>query len=202
MQGDVFEGVRLAGFQELSLAIVISHPCSMRTTHGRLKERLLMARVQEGRPVPIPWHGHFGIMPLPELMENERPYYADFEELGTVASDDLRVTRRIAVLDDLGCSLLQQRFTNSVARYVVEAAAFFEQSAPQLAEAEILEDWLEAALPAMSDHQEWRDRYNDEVRECDAYLNEHREGLKRPEQRAAVRRAAQAEIKRRWGEKS
>jgi len=47
--GDVFESVPIAGVQDAGMAVVVAHPCSMRTG-AELKPRILMAAVDEHAP--------------------------------------------------------------------------------------------------------------------------------------------------------
>lgn len=71
MTGDVFTSIAVPGLDSTGLAIVLTHPCSMRADGVRLAPRLLMARVAPTSPIPLPdWrNGHFKVMPLPELLQ-------------------------------------------------------------------------------------------------------------------------------------
>ncbi len=200
MQGDVFEDVIIPGLNEgPGLAMVITHPCSMRRgPHLRL--RLLMGRVAaRDQPIKLPWRGNFGLMPLPALFVNQPPgtWALSFEDVGSVSAAALDVDRRVACLDDLGISLLNQRHAHYFTRYAVETAALYEQSANVLAEAELLEDWLAAAIDEES--KDWHERAAAETVKFDSFIAPLRDGLKEPARRASIRRAVADEISRRFG---
>ena len=199
MQGDVFDGVAIPGVDgDPGLAMVMTHACSMRQG-AQLRARLLMGRVAEReQPIPLPWNGNFAVLPLPGLRPEvaDRHWVLAFDELGTVATAQLGLASRIACLDDLGIALLNQRHAHYFTRYAVETAVLHEQSANVLAEAELLEDWIDAAVP--EDADSWDARIQAESAEFDAFLGPHRESLKEPARRAAVRRLVNEELRRRF----
>lgn len=199
MQGDVFDGIAIPGLDDgQGLAMVLTHACSLRQG-PQLRPRLLMGRVTS-RPqaVPLPWKGHFSVLPLPELRAGvpDQHHVLAFDELGTVATSELDINARVACLDDFGIALLNQRHAHYFTRYAVEAAVLHEQSANVLAEAELLESWIDAAVP--DDAEDWAARVQAEAAEFDSFLGPHREGLKEPARRAAVRRLVSGEIRRRF----
>ena len=200
MQGDVFEDVTIPGLEdEPGLAMVLTHPCSMRAG-PTLRHRLLVGRVEpQSEPIPLPWRGRFGIMPLPALRQDQphASWALKFEEIGMVASTSLDTQRRIACLDDFGVALLNQRQTHYFTRYAVESASLHEQSANVLIEAELLESWLMAAVDEGSGDS--RDRVHAESLAFDEYMGPRREHLKQPSRRAGIRREVGEEIKRRFG---
>jgi hypothetical protein len=103
LQGDVFEEVTIPGLDDgAGLAIILTHPCSMRKG-PTLAPRQLVARVVEANPLPLDrWvTSHKRSIPLPELMlnERERQFMGEFENVGAVASDVLLGSQRIACLD-------------------------------------------------------------------------------------------------------
>lgn len=200
MQGDVFDGVEIPGLEDgPGLAMVLTHACSMRQG-AQLRARLLMGRVRlRPQAIPIPWKGHFQFFPLPGL----RPISPDdhhvlaLDELGTVATSGLDVAARTACLDDFGIALLNQRHAHYFTRYAVETAVLHEQSANVLAEVELLESWIGAAVS--DDVENWEARVEAENAAFDGFLGPHREDLKEPSRRAAVRRLLNEEIRRRFG---
>lgn len=139
-------------------------------------------------------------MPLPELIETSAPRHwaLTFEDLGSVATEDLDLSRRIACLDDRGLVLLQQRHAHHLTRYVVETAVLFEQSAGVIAEASLLESWLSAAIDAAD--ADFSAKAAAEAAVFDEFLAPLREGLAEPSRRASVRRAVLQEIARRFGD--
>ena len=110
LTGDVFCGVAVPGAGGHGLAIVLTHPCTMRVDGVRLTERLFMVRVSPSEEIPFKrWRtGHFKLMPLPGLMGAH--YSARFEEMGLVESAALPTTERVACMTPYGVNLLQQRF--------------------------------------------------------------------------------------------
>lgn len=179
--------------------MILTHPCTMRGPNGKLYPRLTVGRVAPSSQAwRLPWKGHFKVMPLPELVDGSH-YELRFEETGTVPSVDLNPQKRIACLDDIGLTLLQQRHINHHTRYVVEEPLLHEASAHLLAEAELLEDWSEAALARVpEDAADWAEQLEQAASEFDAFLGPHRENLKVTAQRARVRREVRHEIARRW----
>lgn len=200
MQGDVFEEIEIPGLDDgLGLAVVMTHACSMRQG-ANLRPRLLMGRVAtRQQPIALPWKGHFAVLPLPDLRTDkpEDNYILSFDELGTVATATLDLAARIACLDDFGIALLNQRHAHYFTRYAVETAVLHEQSANVLVEAELLEDWIEAAVP--DDAEDWDARASVYTAEFDQFVGPHRGDLKKPSRRAAVRRIVNEEIRRRFG---
>lgn len=199
LQGDVFEDAEIPGLPlETTLAVVLTHPCSMRTSGGALRERLAVARVREYRYVaPEDWPtGHYRVLPMPRLRPGHENQHlaADFEMLGTVASSDLLLDRRIACLSDYGIAVLQQRRVHNDTRLVVELEVLHEQAAPNLEEAELLHEWLEALVSDPQSDEE----VTEQTAAFDAFLSanhdELREQLVEPISRAAVRRKVFAEI--------
>jgi len=178
--------------------MVLTHACSMRQG-PQLRPRLLMGRVKlRPQAIPLPWKGHFQFLPLPGLRLDapDEQHVLAFDELGTVAAPALDVAARIACLDDFGIALLNQRHAHYFTRYAVETAVLHEQSANVLAEVELLESWIEAAVP--EDAEDWTARVEAENVEFDTFLAPHRDDLKEASRRAAVRRFVNEEIRERF----
>lgn len=199
MQGDVFDGMEIPGLHDgPGLAMVLTHACSLRRG-PRLRPRLLMGRVKpQPRVIPLPWKGHYSVLPLPELRPGtpHRPHLLAFDELGTVPTAGLDPNARVACLDDFGIALLNQRHAHYFTRYAVETAVLHEQTANVLAEAELLETWIDAAVP--NDAEDWDALIQAESVEFDGFLRPHRDDLKVPARRAAVRRIVNDEIRSRF----
>jgi len=199
-QGDVFDDMEIPGFEDgPGLAMVITHACTMRQGPA-LRDRLVVARVLPSpNAIALPWTGNFRTMPLPALIPDAAPSHwaLNFEDLGSVLSKDLDLTKRVACLDDRGVVLLQQRHAHHLTRYVVETQVLYEQSANVLAEAELLEAWLSAATDDTGEGYD--ERAAQEAVAFDAFVGPLRDALKGPSRRASVRRTVHQEIRRRFG---
>jgi hypothetical protein len=196
----VFEHVEIPGLDDsLGLAMVMTHPCTMRGKGGLLRPRLLMGRVAPTAAIRLPWEGNFRLLPLPDLVAGQTGghWAANFEDVGSVRTELLNLDDRIACLDDRGVLLLQQRHTHHLTRYVVETAVLYEQSASVLMEAELLEEWLSAALDGLTGG-EWEAACGKETTAFDDFLSPMRDQLGDPARRAAVRRNVLQEIDRRF----
>jgi hypothetical protein len=199
-QDDVFEHVEIPGLDDgPGLAMVMTHPCTMRGKGGLLQPRLLMGRVAPSAIMRLPWKGSFKLFPLPELVPGRTGghWAVNFEDMGPVRTELLGFDDRIACLDDRGVLLLQQRHTHHLTRYVVETQVLYEQSAPVLVEAELLEEWLGAALHRVDD-QGWDAAQRQETTMFDDFFSSMRDHLKDASRRAAVRRNVLQEIERRF----
>lgn len=198
-QGDVFRDIEIPGLEDgAGLAIALTHACSMRNG-VELRPHLLMARVvEDSGPIALPWRGHYRVLPLPELLVDPEHLHwmAHFDELGTVRTENLVLGHRVACLDDLGVVLLQQRFAHHLTRYVIETPVLFEQCANVLTEAELLEDWLEAALD--NEDPDWDANAIAVQLEFEEFFGNHRNDLTNPSLRASVRRLVAQEISRRF----
>ncbi|MCH6472526.1 hypothetical protein [Sinomonas terrae] len=146
LQGDIFEGVLLAGFGDEPFEVqIVTHPCSMRRGPV-LNERIQVAPITSYQKVPD-WNGHGRVMPLPDLHEDGIWYATRFVDLTAVAAAELTIQRRIASLSHPGIHVLQQRLVFHNTRLSLPLGDFREMSAPVLAEAEMQELWIEATLP-------------------------------------------------------
>lgn len=146
LQGDIFEGVVLAGFGDEQRRVqIITHPCSMRRGPV-INERIQVAPVENYQKV-TDWNGHGRVMPLPDVLEDGIWYAAKFVDLTAVAAAELTVERRIAALSHPGIHVLQQRLVFHNTRLTLPLGDFREMSAPVLAEAEMQEMWVETAVP-------------------------------------------------------
>ncbi len=143
MQGDVFEGV--PGAPEV--VMLITHPCSMRAG-VELRKELAVVEVVNHQHLPREkWSdGYFDLSPLPGLPIGHAHPVADFRRIRTVPSARLTLDRRVASLSELGVQLLQQRFVHHLTRVAIDLPTLYEHCAPILAEAELQEEWVEAAI--------------------------------------------------------
>jgi hypothetical protein len=201
MQGDVFAEVQIPGIDfGLGLAMVLTHPCTMRGAGGLLRPKLSMARIVTYQPLPLQrWPaGHYGVMPLPELRQRDGESLAvAFEEAGTVRAESLQTTGRIAYLTDYGVTVLQQRFLHHHSRIVVPLPDLHAQAAPNFEEADLLHEWLEELVRDPESSEEVARR----TRDFDAYLNgnggELRDMLKSETTRSTVRKRVRVEMRQR-----
>lgn len=209
MQGDVFRDVLIPGVEDEDardrLAIVVTHPCSMRRG-ARLVSHVHVVRVRfQSQTIPLDrWaSGYFRLMPLPALFPDQADglHVACFEELGRIATDQLRLDRRVACLSDEGIILLQQRLVHYMTRVIVTKRQLLDHVQHLFDEAELQEEWTRALLGDRPEGEVLR-RLESEVARFDDFLSEDRPGgnslrddMKNPENRAAVRRAVRAEIR-------
>lgn len=195
--GDVIENIMIPGVSvEPEDVIVLTHPCAMRTGGGRLVERITVAPVRAHQPVkPAQWSGFARVMPLPEL-KDERHYAAFLLDQGPVPSADLQAGHRIACLSDTGISLLHQRLINHMTRLCVPKGQLFETSAAVLSEVELCEEWVSAAADAGDDPAAAVASFDSWIR-ADLNGTTHQDRLKKPSERAAVRRQIKQAIRER-----
>lgn len=197
LQGDIFDAVDLPGFGSPQRVAIVTHPCTMRREGAELRDRLVVALVaQADQPLPLPWRGHFRVMPLPDLDPGGASWQVEFDEIHTVPSALLPTDKRITSLEDRGILLLQQRYIHHLTRYVVETPALHESCIHVLTEADLMEEWSEALLTdrAGADSEE---QIREVQREFDDFISQYREQLKDPTSRATVRRQTFLEIRNR-----
>jgi hypothetical protein len=83
--------------------------------------RLVCPVVQDtGRWLTVDGQGHYYAFPLPDLVQREDLWYADFRFLATVGAGYLDPSKRIAVLSELGCYALQRRLAHFLTRVVID----------------------------------------------------------------------------------
>jgi hypothetical protein len=200
MHGDVFKETTIPGIDDgLGLAVVLTHPCAMRTRDGVLVPRLLLGRVVEHQRLPPHrWpDGWYGVMPLPELRSHKESLALDFEQIGTVKTADLVVSRRIAYLSEYGASVMLQRILNHFSRVVVSVSLIHQQAAPNFEEADLLHEWLDALVQDASSPGQ----IIEQTREFNDFLNgntkELRNMLLDAVNRSTVRKRVRAEIQTR-----
>ena len=208
MQGDVFKDVAIPGIDDhRELAMVMMHPCSMRTG-PTLRKRLTVVRVDRQPTLSLAqWPDtHYDYMPLPDLKGegiDTSPFASCFRDIGSVATTDLGLKKRIAILSTRGLLYLQQRYIHSQTRVVVDLETLLAQMEPVFDEIELQEDWADAALGA-------NEKSDEEIvasiqlaeREFQKFLSDSdddlREGLKNQFRRTEIRRAVRKEIDKRY----
>jgi hypothetical protein len=188
LTGDIFTGVRIPGIDDEGLAVVLTHPCSMRIDGVSLVDRLLMAKVTEGQDVPLPeWvTGHFKIMPLPGLIG--MPHAARFDDIGLVRTEDLERSERTACLTPFGTNLLQQRFIWYLTRFIVPTHQLNEACAAVFEEADLCEEWVMAASQRGQDVSDAQVEFHEWIRSRSESGTRRQESLADPQKRAGVRR--------------
>lgn len=208
-QGDVFAGVVLPGISDVArLAMIVSHPCSMRA-NGQLADFVTVASV-DGRSSPMPlskWSNSFyRAMPLPDLMPeacNDPFYYVNLNMLGTIRSSALDRTKRIACLSEFGVQLLQQRHVFNATRVVVDIQTIYRELAPLFTELELGYDWAAAAVskvqPAGAEEVQFADQAERDFQEfMGPGSGPLRANLKDEAKRSLVRTEVRREIQRRF----
>lgn len=133
--GDVFADVAVPGVQDHGPAIIVAHPCSMRTAGGRLVERSLLAAVQSHDVVSRKsWpNSFFDRMPLPELGDYGF-CVALLDQLGRATNVEVVASARVACLSEYGINMLQQRLTFHLTRAEIPTSKFHEAFAHTLVE--------------------------------------------------------------------
>lgn len=196
LTGDVFEDVLIPGVDDSGMAIVITHPCSMRRDGVNLTEKLLMAKVTPYQEVPFDsWEeGHFRVMPLPGLLG--QPHAARFLEIGLVPSDLLVATQRLACMSPFGINLLQQRLVWYLTRFAVPTHKLNEVCERVFIEADLLEEWVIESLDRGIDRPTAEQSFHDWIRADWGALGSRQEAIADSQHRATVRREMREELKR------
>lgn len=162
MTGDVFKDVDIPGVEktdgdEARLAMVVSHPCSMRDGY-KLKSGLQALRVLPSPPIELAaWKFHYDLMPLPNLMEvaeddtvnPDGAYVAKFDLRGRVAVAGIKLECRIACLSEEGVGFLHQRMGHADTRFAPHTADLVAACAGPFIEAELSEEWNRKILPPL-----------------------------------------------------
>lgn len=196
LQGDVFDGVVLPGFDDQPMKVqIISHPCAMRRG-ADLTPRITVAPVTPySRVTGERWDGHLRVMPLPELVEGEH-FATMFVDVTAAPATRLTRAQRIATLSHQGIYILQQRLIKHYTRVEMPLELLRRESAAVLTEGILQWDWLETVLAdeELSDES----AIDSEGKTFDAWLSEgdpprrdllrdeiHHSDLRRQTQRAA-----------------
>jgi hypothetical protein len=182
MTGDVFGNVQIPGVgdhdgDDQRLAIVVSHPCSMRQG-AKVNDHVHMLRVLKHAPIPLEaWpKKYYRLMPLPDLTvivdpedvsaddpeaelavrTSEGAHAAIFDLRGRVETSQLALESRIACLTEQGVAYLHQRMTHYDTRHAPEVEKLITTCTGIFAEIELWEQWNERLIPssALSDPSE------------------------------------------------
>jgi hypothetical protein len=146
--GDVFQGTTVIspeGEQQTIDAMIVQHPCALRTNGVDLNQGILMAEVRDFQEVASEkWGGFLKRMPLPDLEaapEGTRPLHrAAFFDIVHVASSK-RLGKRIASMSQFGVNLMLQRWVHHNSRVVVPTVTYNEQTSGVFEEADLVEEW-------------------------------------------------------------
>lgn len=145
--GDVFSDltVQAGDGTELRSALVIQHPCALRTNGVDLTDRLVVVDVQPYKLLAEgEWRGNYRLMPLPALsnLDGEGGHHAAFFVLPYLTTPDaLNSARRVACLSTLGVNILLQRWVYHNSRIIVPTWRYNEVIGAQYEEADGIEEW-------------------------------------------------------------
>lgn len=172
MTGDIFEGIEIPGVEDMvgddrKLALVVSHPCSMRQGPV-LKERIQAVRVVNCDPINLSaWpKTYYDRLPLPDLtvivdpddVSTEDPeadlaaridegaHAALLDCRGRVASSELDLDRRIACMTEQGVAFLHQRMSHNDTRHAPRTELLISTCSAVFAEIELWEEWNERLI--------------------------------------------------------
>ncbi|MCA1702647.1 MAG: hypothetical protein LC808_05025 [Actinobacteria bacterium] len=203
LTGDVLAGVEIPGLDDGGrLAVIITHPCSMRADGVNLVERLLVARVDPATPITFhQWRaGHYKIMPLPSLRPSTtESFSAHFDKIGLVRSESIVLAERIACLSPLGINLLQQRLIFYLTRLAVPTFRLNEVCIAVFEEADLQEEWVMDAVEHGVEASVAAGEFHEWLRSSDGTGMTRQEQLTDEQRRAGIRRDVRKEVERRRG---
>jgi hypothetical protein len=156
-QGDVFTGVSVPGIDEPGdMAMLFLHPCTMRRGATLKPQTTVICVRPTSRKKVVDradhWASQFSVMPLPDLLgRHGDTHAADFMLMGTVRSELLDRTNRVATLSTLGRGLLQQRIIHHLTRYCPRLDELAAATATVQTEIELQSDWVEASCQIAGD---------------------------------------------------
>lgn len=197
MTGDIFTDMAVPGLDGTGLAIVLTHPCSMRVDGVNLAPRLLMARVIPSNPIPLQaWrNGHFKVMPLPDLLGAH--HSGLFDEIGLVESPSLLENVRTACMTPHGVHLLQQRFIWHLTRFLAPTHRLAEATGAVFVEADLQEEWVEASVSHGDAPREAAESFHEWIRSPDQAGVVRQDQLKKTDLRAGIRRQMRMHLRSR-----
>jgi len=197
LTGDVLDGIVIPGLDDApGLAIIVTHPCSMRRDGVDLADRLLTARVEAYQPVaPEQWKGHWKVMPLPTLMPTPAGHLAArLDKIGLVPSGVVAAATRIACLTPYGVNLLQQRFIWHLTRFCASTSRLNETCAAVFEEADLHEEWVAHRVAAGSEVAAAAAEFHAWIRSEDSDSVRRQERLIDPQRLAGIRREMRREL--------
>lgn len=206
MQGDVFQNVHLPSLDEVpGLAMIFSHPCTMRDPEGAIEKRLVVGRVLEREKLPQ-WNGDYNWMPLPDLFGEgvgNQFHAADFRTITPIDSAGLDRNSRVACLSEFGVVSLLQQYVIHLTRVTVDPSDIHKMLSAPFAEAELQEEWVEAAFHASKSISDHLDFCAQSEKDFQALLNENarnlRNKIQNPLHLTKVRREVRKIIRERYG---
>jgi hypothetical protein len=193
--GDVVANLAIPGVQEVGMAAVVAHPCSMRGKEAQLEPRVLVAAVAEsGKIGRTAWAGgNFALMPLPDLVETGQLCVARLDDIGKALTADIMAGVRVACLSPFGVNLLQQRFIWRLTRHQVPTYLLQEVSAHVFEEADLLEEWSDTVCAAGASPEQAAASFEAFVRADRGGGSTLQGDLRDPQRRSTVRSACRAE---------
>lgn len=202
--GDIFRNLQITSNGDATVAIILQHPCAMRTDGVTLAARLLVAEVRSAGLVPrSKWmSGHYRQMPLPELMPDadRKHHAAHLDQPQLVTPAQLKNATRIGCLSQLGVNLLLQRWVHHNSRAAIGTHVYQEVTSPQFEEADIIEEWC-------IDREEDGISLSTATTEIHSWLRgdaatgvSPQELLKQPQFRSQVRKAVRLHLKQLRGQ--
>lgn len=195
--GDVFDGVEIPGLDDgPGIAVVLNHPCSMRSNGVDLVERLQLARVTAYQEVPLnAWQRHHQrVMPLPDLIDGAH-YAVQYSDFGLVRSGTLDLNRRVACMDPLGINLLQQRFIWYVSRFFAPTSKLHQSCVGAFVEIDLMEEWNAGWAAAGLPNAEAGEAFHKWIRDDDGSGRTRQQSLAEEQQRAPLRRSMRAHLR-------
>ena len=194
LTGDVFSAVGIPGIDDVGSAMVLTHPCSMRADGVNLAPKLLMALVGPHEDIPLRmWKGHFGLMPLPNLLGEPHAVY--FDQIGLVPTADLAEKTRVACLTPLGINLMQQRYIWYLTRFEVPTFKLNDVCGAVFEEADLCEEWAIERTDTSAGIAEAHLEFHDWIRITDESGSSRQIGLSDPQRRAGIRRTMRQHLK-------
>lgn len=196
LTGDVVSDLEIPGLEDgADLAVLLTHPCGMRTDGVHLADKILAARVRTYPSVPFTkWAtSHFKVMPLPDLIQSGAHAAAMFNEASLIRSARLVASKRVACMSAYGINLLQQRFVWHLTRFAIPTSKLHRVSVQVFREVELQEEWTTTAIERGADPLVGQREFHDWLRSNDGEGKPTRQArLADPQQVAAVRREMRA----------
>ena len=169
----------------------------MRGKDAQLEPRVLVAAVTGSAKVSRgAWaKGHYGLMPLPDLVDAGKMWVARLDDIGKALTTALTAGTRLACLAPFGVNLLQQRFIWRLTRHEVPTYQLQEASAHVFEEADLLEEWNDTVCSAGVPPDEAAALFEGFVRADRGDGKTLQDDLRDPQRRSAVRIACRDEAR-------
>ncbi len=147
------------------LQVLLQHPCAMRAGTAMV-DRLLVADVVAWSGDPT-WKGSYKRSFLPHL--NGENYVVDFPRIDVISPERAENARRVAVMSELGTTILLQRWIHHNSRVVVPVRTIHAAISGPLAEAELVQEGIDELIGGGWDRAE-------AAREIDLILDQADQG--------------------------